>query len=289
MIKNKLVNNRILIIGDSILDTYVFIEDAGKSLETETFKAKYQKETTEFGGASRVIKFLSKFDVSVDFITNMEITYFQNHSKEFSNINLYDVGTMKTAEKIRFKLNKNNKFETILQINKQYIPEKKVSPNIKNIINADLDLYDIVLIDDYRTGMFNKQFISIVNKINCKKLILASQLSRNKLNISNYKNFHILVINDYEFEKEFNTKLNFEKNYRNLFSNKLELIIITLGSKGAILLSRDGNKYFPTKPKKFINTIGAGDIFLSSYLLFENINLANEYALEYLEEINSEL
>lgn len=287
MIKNNLVNNRILIIGDSILDTDVYIEDAGKSLETETLKAKFKKETTDFGGASRVIKFLSKFNVNVDFYTNMELNYFQNYSNEFSNINLYDIGTTRTAEKIRFKLNKNNKIDTILQINKQYIPKKIFSPKIKNFIEADL--YDIVLIDDYRTGMFNKKFISIVNRINCKKIILASQLSHNELNISNYKNFHILVLNDYEFEQEFNTKLNFEKNYSNLFTNKLELIIVTLGNRGAILISKDGNKHFPTKPKKFINTIGAGDIFLSSYLLFENINLANKYALEYLEEINSEL
>lgn len=284
--KEEIVNKKILVIGDSIVDKVTYVSDAGTSLETPNLKVKHRDETIQLGGTARVVNFLSEFDVDIEFFTNLEEKYIDRFENKYLKLNLVDIGTLSTAEKNRFIVKKNNKYQTIFQVNKAF---KSASNSSIENFNFNNNNYDIVLLNDYRTGLFDKQLISKVNQANFKKVILASQLSKNEKNIKNYKNFHTLILNKYEFEKEFNTNVNFDFKYIDIFNDKLEKIIITLGEKGALLITKNKNTYFPTDSKKFINTIGAGDIFLGSYLLFENINAANRHSLDFLEEINEKL
>ena len=52
-----------------------------------------------------------------------------------------------------------------------------------------------------------------------------------------------------------------------------------MGEKGALLITKEESTYFSTKSKKFVNTIGAGDIFVGSYLMFEDVGVANQHTL----------
>lgn len=284
--KNKLINKNILVIGDSIIDKDIYVSDLGKSLETDNAKFKFINQTFELGGASRLVNFISTFDVNIVFFSNLEEQYFKEFSNLFSKLEIYKTNTTSSVEKIRIKLKNDNIFETVFQINKDYKSKHNSYSEILNILNKT---FDAVLIDDYRTGMFDKQLIDIVNNLSYEKILFASQLSRNNLNIRNYTNFNILILNKYEFESEFNTKLDFDYNYADIFSNDIKKIIVTLGNDGALLITKKKNTYFPTKSKEFVNTIGAGDIFLASYLMFEDVNLANEHTLNYLEELNNGL
>ena len=90
------------------------------------------------------------------------------------------------------------------------------------------------------------------------------------MNIKNYSNFNVLILNKYEFESEFNLHLDFERNYSNIFTNGLEKIIVTLGESGALQLLKR-KIYIFLLTQKFVNTIGAGDIFTGSYLMFEDV------------------
>ncbi len=283
---NKLLNKNILVIGDSIIDKDIYVSDFGKSLESDSIKTRFISESLVLGGASRVVNFISKFDVNIKFFSNLEEHYFDEFNNSFSRLEFYKTKTISSVEKTRVKLKKGDKFNTVFQINKDYKSRHKSYADVFDISN---EAFDVVLINDYRTGMLDKSLIKTINNFSFKKIVLASQLSRNELNIKNYSNFNILILNKYEFESEFNTKLDFEHNYSAIFSNKLERIIVTLGDEGALLITKEENIYFSTKSSKFDNTIGAGDIFLGSYLMFEDIDLANKHTLNFLEELNNGL
>jgi len=285
-LKNKLFNKNILVIGDSIIDIDIFVSDLGKSLESDSIKTKFISRSLFLGGASRVVNFISKFDVNIKFFSNLEEQYFKEFKNSFSKLEIYKTDTISSVEKIRIKLKKGDIFNTVFQINKDY---KSMYRSYSDIFDISNETFDVVLVNDYRTGMFDKNLIEIVNNLSFKKIVLASQLSRNELNIDNYSNFNFLILNKFEFESEFNIELDFEHNYSALFLNEMERIIVTLGDQGALLITKEENTYFPTKSKKFNNTIGAGDVFLGSYLLFEDINLANEHTLNFLEELNNGL
>tara|TARA_Y100000768_G_scaffold388195_1_gene382716 strand:+ start:1251 stop:2108 length:858 start_codon:yes stop_codon:yes gene_type:complete len=279
----KIVNKNILIVGDSIIDRDIYIEEAGTSLETPSLRTKYTKESVQLGGAARVVNFISKFDVNIEFFSNLEEKYLNNFDNLYNSLNLINTNTLETLEKIRMKLKNKDTYDTYLQINKDY---KSSTKDYADLFNFKVNNFDLILINDYRTGMFNKKLINKMNKLNARKIVLASQLSNNVNNISNYKNFNLLILNKREFEMEFNTKLDLNNNYSYLFSNKLQKIIVTLGEDGALLIEEKNNIYFPTKSLPYKNTIGAGDIFIGSYLIFEDIDLANKHAMEYLKELN---
>ena len=281
--KNKILNKNILVIGDSIIDKDIYVSDLGKSLETDSTKTKYIDQSIMLGGASRLVNFISTFDVNIKFFTNLEEQYYSKFNDMFSKLHIYKTDTDSSVQKIRIKLKKNNQINTVFQINKDYVSQHNSYSEIFDITDNS---FDIVLVNDYRTGMFDKSLIKIVNNLSFKKIVLASQLSRNELNIKNYSNFNVLILNKYEFESEFNLHLDFERNYSNIFTNGLEKIIVTLGESGALLITKEENIYFSTKSKKFVNTIGAGDIFTGSYLMFEDVEVANQHTLNFLEELN---
>ena len=281
--KNKILNKNILVIGDSIIDKDIYVSDLGKSLETDSTKTKYIDQSIMLGGASRLVNFISTFDVNIKFFTNLEEQYYSKFNDMFSKLHIYKTATDSSVHKIRIKLKKDNQINTVFQINKDYVSQHNSYSEIFDITDKS---FDIVLVNDYRTGMFDKSLIKIVNNLSFKKIVLASQLSRNELNIKNYSNFNVLILNKYEFESEFNLHLDFERNYSNIFTNGLEKIIVTLGENGALLITKEENIYFSTKSKKFVNTIGAGDIFTGSYLMFEDVEVANQHTLNFLEELN---
>ncbi len=284
--KNKILNKNILVIGDSIIDKDIYVSDLGKSLETDSTKTKYIDQSIKLGGASRLVNFISTFDVNIKFFTNLEEQYYSKFNDMFSKLHIYKTATDSSVQKIRIKLKKDNQINTVFQINKDYVSQHNSYSEIFDIADKS---FDIVLVNDYRTGMFDKSLIKIVNNLSFKKIVLASQLSRNELNIKNYSNFNVLILNKYEFESEFNLYLDFERNYSNIFTNDLEKIIVTLGENGALLITKEENIYFSTKSKKFVNTIGAGDIFTGSYLMFEDVEVANQHTLNFLEELNDGL
>jgi len=171
-LKNKLINKNILVIGDSIIDKDIYVSDLGKSLETDNAKFKFINQTFELGGASRLVNFISTFDVNIVFFSNLEEQYFKEFSNLFSKLEIYKTNTTSSVEKIRIKLKNDNIFETVFQINKDYKSKHNSYSEILNILNKT---FDAVLIDDYRTGMFDKQLIDIVNNLSYEKILFASQ------------------------------------------------------------------------------------------------------------------
>lgn len=82
---------------------------------------------------------------------------------------------------------------------------------------------------------------------------------------------YIVKPNKEELEDAFNVKLktnediiNFSKDI--LRKYKIEIIIVTLGKEGSLLISKDNHYYAKPIPVKVLNTVGAGDSFLGGFI-----------------------
>ena len=104
--KNKILNKNILVIGDSIIDKDIYVSDLGKSLETDSTKTKYIDQSIMLGGASRLVNFISTFDVNIKFFTNLEEQYLSKFNDMFSKLHIYKTATDSSVQKIRIKLKK---------------------------------------------------------------------------------------------------------------------------------------------------------------------------------------
>ena len=62
-----LKNKRVLVVGDVILDTYVYGKKLGVSAETPTVVAEYDRTETFVGGAALVARHLLRLGAEVSF------------------------------------------------------------------------------------------------------------------------------------------------------------------------------------------------------------------------------
>ena len=181
--------------------------------------------------------------------------------------------------KSRFWVEKAVKYK-YLQVNigdkKQY--EDSVFNSIVSKISQIKNVDCIVLID-YGIGLFlNKEqtdsMMPILKKINAP-IIFSSQLSSNKNNYPNFKGVDFMCMNQEEALENLDS---FEPNESKIIqlSSILESnICVTLGDKGSIFKS-DSVFINDSYKVQSIDTCGAGDAFLASFILnFKKGNLSD--------------
>ena len=279
-----------IIIGDLIIDINYSLELSGKSAEFNARKYKLNKSNFNLGGAGMVFSALKKLDSKVNFFTISSNKY-KNIFKKFK---MKDILFNKefVIEKKRFWQNKKLLFQiNNIKYKKKDIKKfqnfflKKIN-NIKNESN--------VLLCDYRYGIFSKEFTKKIIKIfkekNCELYVDQQSTSVNP-DVKKYKYSNYLILNLNEFNKIF-------KIYRIKESSLLKKLIklqkilsinyfvVKKGAKGCSIF-KDGKLMSVSAIKRKsqkINTIGAGDYFLSAFVInrsknmIERLKLSNNYA-----------
>ena len=120
-----------------------------------------------------------------------------------------------------------------------------LSPDQRRTISES----DFVIISDYNKGYLSP---SIINEIaSVGKLTILD--SKKKLDSGTIKNLSFVKLNEIEYN-----------NNRDLVDADPEKFIITLGSKGAM---HKGILYPSTDPQETIDVSGAGDTFISSFIV----------------------
>jgi ribokinase len=136
-------------------------------------------------------------------------------------------------------------------------------------------------------------------------MLIIEQGFRNIIEI--LKNISILIISKREFqvlfsltEKEFNLKISQEKS-KNLFSLGIDVLVITLGKRGAFLATPNfSEKISPFKIDKVVDTTGAGDAFSAGFIyglcqdlsfkfedLRRNVKIGNFIAAKCIENLGA--
>ena len=279
-----------IIIGDLIIDRNYFITPSGKSAEFNSKKYILIKKNFYLGGAGMVYVALKKLDKNVDFFTIS--------SKEF--------------KKIFFKLKlKNILFsENFTVEKKRYWEKKKLNYQLNHIKLNHKEIYKFqsqflkkinkikncsnIILCDYRYGIFSNSFTKKIIKILKEKkceIYVDQQSTSFDPDILKFKNTDYLILNKVEFNKIFNRYKITGKNLlikltklQKIF--KIKCFVVKTGSKGCSIFKN--NKIIDSKrPKKMnptLNTMGAGDYFLASFVynnhknLVKRIKLSNNYA-----------
>jgi bifunctional ADP-heptose synthase (sugar kinase/adenylyltransferase) len=248
-------NIKYLIIGDTIIDKNIFLSGIGLSLETPTIKTKFLSESYSYGGAANVAKYLKNLTNNVTFMTAVS-SETEKHLEKFYNIKIINIKHFKENIKSRFYIKHGNSSYNHLQINDVNDEEIK--------FNYDLDFsgFDVIAFSDYRCGLITEGLVKKVISFN-KKTFAASQISSKESNFEIYKNINYIVCNENEAK----------------FTNRQKNIYITYGKNG----SSFNDKFhlgFPVEEKKII---GAGDCYYAGIIFYENIEMANKYASEYVK------
>ena len=284
---NKLKNLKVLIVGESIIDQYTYVEAKGVSPKSSTLSCVTKTEQIMPGGVLATYKFLSSFVKSVSLISliNSDLFNEKKYKKLFSKVN----GLIKSKNYSKIIKNRviesyygDKKIKKLLTLNE--FEDKKLSNSderlMLNRLNRLLPKIDIVIVQDFGHNFFTQKIINLIQK-KSKKLSLNVQ--SNSLNYGfniigkKFTKTDFYTLDERELEL-FSAKKNIDHLLELKKLNKYltaEKGFLTCGGKFSLVVEK--NKYFkiPTLNKNAVDSVGAGDIFHSMSSLLSTVTKNN--------------
>ena len=241
-----------------------YIYPGGKGINVSIVLKVLEQETTAVGFISGFVgeeieKQVQKYGVKTDFI---------KIENDNSRINI------KILEETQ---------ETAINAKGPYIEEKYLELLYKKLERIE-DKDTLVLSGSVPNGISNNIYETICQKLKNKNIkIVVDSTGELLLKTLKYKPY-LIKPNQQELEEIFNTKIG-NKDQALEYAKKLQEkgaqnVIISMGSKGAVLLDENGYSYKinALNTKDAINTVGAGDSmvagFLAGHEMFNNYEKA---------------
>ena len=263
--KNKIKKQKVLIIGEIILDNYLYSIPLGTPSKENILSVNYLKKVEFYGGSLPILNNISELYNDVTFLSFYKDEKFARKiKKNFSNkakINLIYENQFKEIKKNRYiDINNNRKFFEFYDFNNQ----EYINSKLLNYLKSNLKKFDKVIVCDFGHGLINEEIVEVLQK---KSKFLCINVQTNSGNrgfnlFTKFQKADLLVLDEPEI------RLGLSVRYKNLdkiiYDKKLQKfknIMITLGVNGLALRLYGEKKYtyFPALSSNVIDTIGAGD------------------------------
>ena len=272
---SKMENLKVLVIGDIIIDNYVFCKVQGLMSKNNGYSARYIKEEMYLGGSMAIARHLSEFCNNVTLMSVMGCE--QNILKDIEefqekiHLNLIQDKSVSTTIKKRYvepdqKRKELNKIFVINNLQENVQLDEGVMSCFRRKLENEIPKYDVVFLCDFGHGLIDEKVADIIQN-KAKKLILNCQ--------TNSSNYGLNLITKYRRADYFSLD---EKELRLAFGSynkKMESLLIQLaehlqgkgwltrGSKGAMGVECEKLSHCPALVLDVLDTIGAGDAFFS--------------------------
>ncbi|EQA43731.1 bifunctional protein RfaE, domain I [Leptospira broomii serovar Hurstbridge str. 5399] len=277
---SRLSKTKIIVLGDLILDEYLFGEVNRISPEAPVPVVWIRKEKTTLGGAGNVIKNLSRFGVQ-------SVVLGRSGNDETAKT----LSNLLTAEKTDARENKVIRSERVPTILKTRViaghqqvcridreetlslTQEEESELIRAFADR-IDQVDGVVLSDYDKGTLTPRLIHEVISLAVKKgkiVTVDPQVSH----FFQYETASIMTPNHHEAGRALGRKLDSDQEVEIAAKEIAERLrspsmMITRGEKGmSLYLAEEGKTHhIPTVAKEVFDVTGAGDTVISAYTAF---------------------
>ena len=270
---NSLSNIKVLVLGETIIDQYIFCEALGKSGK-EPYLAMRELETKNYlGGAAAIANNLSAFTKNVGLLSmigqNKEYLDFikKKINKKITTKFLYKKNSP-TILKKRFLDNvSKSKIFGSYQINDQELSSRD-DYSLLHLMKKFSNKYDLIVVSDYGHGFISPYISNYLRKLN-KFISINAQVNASNIGyhtLSKYRKVDALIINESELRHEMRNKNEEVKILAKILLKKkgIKNLVVTRGMKGAFLLN--DHKHLidcPAFAEKVVDKVGAGDTMLA--------------------------
>lgn len=272
----------ILVIGDLMIDHYLWGSCDRISPEAPVQVVNVKKESSVLGGAGNVINNLFTLGATVDVISVIGDDNVANELKsllekiKISTSNLIVENNRKTSKKSRLIASQQQvlryDMESIDDINEE--SHKKIISNLEKNIKK----YSSIILSDYGKGVLTtkltQDIINIANKNGVKVLVDPKGKDYSK-----YKGSYTLTPNKKEAQEATNIDIKDENSLINALKDlkekcNLEVSLITLSEQG-IAIFDENLTIKPTVAREVYDVTGAGDTVIASiaFALGNDLNI----------------
>lgn len=274
---NKAKKNKVLVIGDAIIDKYVFCKTLGKSPKEDVLSVAEVYEEKYIGGIFATTNHLSQFSDNVTLLTMIGDKGFNKSkimpilSKNIKKI-FFEKKNFNTLEKTRYlhKDNNNKLFQKANYNNFQTTPA--IEKKILSFLNSNIKKYDLVIVNDFGHGLISKKIKDVIQK---KSKFLTLNVQTNSANsgynyVSLYRKANYITLD--EPEARLATQDNSSKSnilFKKILKNtKFKFCSITHGKNGTRIHDLKKSIFVPVFSDNAVDTVGAGDAYFAITSIF---------------------
>jgi len=271
----KFKNKKILVIGDIMLDKYIWGEVSRISPEAPVQVVNVYKESYTPGGAANVANNIATLNSNVFMVgivgndTTKDKLIIELKKRNIDTSGLITDENKRTIRKVRV-FGRSQQLLRFDYEKKGYI-NTETENNIFDFVSKKIDEIDAVVVSDYAKGVITKnlmeQLIELCNKKN--KIIVVDPKPKHK---AFYKNSTLVSPNHTEAHKMINysegAEADIEKTGKLLLEELHSNVLITMGEKGMTLFEKNGKiTHIPTFAKEVYDIVGAGDTSVATLTL----------------------
>ncbi len=263
----------ILVIGDIILDAYIYGEIDRISQEAPVPIVAINNKDFKPGGAANVALNLSGLGAKVTLLgivgKDSDSSNLRNCFTGFDGINREIIECEDRSTSIKTRIIADGRqiarldSETTEKISDQYV--KKVIERFDKNCND----VDGIIIEDYNKGLLTKELIEYIVQYSMDNDIPV-YVDPKYDNYDSYKGVRLFkpnlkeynaIVKDEDFGILPDSGFAFKKHM------KSEILLLTLGSDGMLLYYDDKHESIPTKARKVYDVSGAGDTVIATFVI----------------------
>ena len=279
---NKLQKDQVLVVGDTIIDRFVFCKNIGMSGKEAIRTVEKINEQRFVGGSIAVANNISNFVKKVYLVTALgDHVADQNYCKKNLNSNIslkkIIIKNSPTTQKTKIvDIDTNQKLLGIYNFKDEEVTVSNHNKLIK-LFKESIKNVNLGIILDYGHGLFNRKFADLILSHKKKNFFFNTQINAANFGyhtIGKYKKAKFAIINEVELRHEMRDRISEIEILIKLLSKKLDIntLVVTAGTKGSYAYSRQKNKVYhcASFAKNVVDKIGAGDNFMSIFSLVSN-------------------
>lgn len=269
---------KVLVVGDIIIDEYIFCIVQGLMSKARGLSARYEREERYLGGALAVARHISGFSDNVT-VCGMVGNEPHIHSQLLSDmsssmiIDLQFNEEYKTVVKRRFleRHGIREEYEKLFSIN--YLGDEVAEHKLdRSAFYSKLDnllpRHDLIVVVDYGHGLINHEAMEILQDkapflaVNCQ--VNSSNYGTNL--ITKYQRADTFTLDQNEIRLAFADRISTDEYLLNKLMEHLkgQMGWLTQGSRGSLGISASRELYRnPALTLKVQDTVGAGDAFFA--------------------------
>ena len=272
---NKFSNVKALVIGDAMVDSYLWGSVDRISSEAPIPIVSVSRQENRLGGAANVslnLQALGATPVLVSFVGNdLKGDIFMQllEKRKLSNAGILRSERRPTTVKTRILSGTQQVVRVDEETSDMIRPDEEdlVFHRIQSLVEQQN--FDIIIFVDYDKGIITKKIIDKVTQLAHSKGILIA-VDPKKRNFNNYPNVHLFKPNFKEFKegmklplekRDFQAILEAAEKFKE--DKKLGIIFITLSELGVIISNGVKQNHFPAEIRDIADVSGAGDTVIA--------------------------
>lgn len=266
--------HKILVLGDVMLDEYLWGNVSRISPEAPVPVVEIVKESIKLGGAANValnIKSLGDEPILVGVVgddRNGERMRGALREAQITSEGIFAEGPRMTTIKTRV-IAHNQQVVRADRENTEEIPEK-LTEKILSFVKKKMQEINAIIVSDYGKGVITFRLLSELIEL-CKQNNVFISVDPKETHFMNYKHVSLITPNHHEAGFVYGKRIKDESVLKQvgwglLERLKVEALLITRGEKGMSLFEANRTfTHFPTRAREIYDVTGAGDTVISAF------------------------